>query len=57
MPLINYQKNIGEALKIINNKKLGIIVVEKNRHIEGIITDGDLRRELKSLSKKPKFKK
>ena len=57
LPLINYQKNIGEALKIINNKKLGIIVVEKNRHIEGIITDGDLRRELKSLSKKTKIQK
>ena len=57
LPLINYQKNIGEALKIINNKKLGIIVVEKNRLIEGIITDGDLRRELKSLSKKTKIQK
>ena len=31
----------------MNQKKLGIIVLTKNKFIKGLITDGDLRRELK----------
>ena len=46
MPVINYKKNIKEALKIMNQKKLGIVVITKNRFIKGLLTDGDLRREL-----------
>ena len=34
----------------MNKKKLGFIVIIKNKIIKGIITDGDLRRE---LNKKP----
>ena len=45
MPVINYKKNLKEALKIMNKKKLGIIVILKNNFINGIVTDGDLRRE------------
>jgi arabinose-5-phosphate isomerase len=48
MPVINYKKNFKTALKIMNEKKLGIIVIEKNNYIKGIVTDGDLRRELKN---------
>ena len=33
----------------MNQKKLGIIVVTKNRFIKGLITDGDLRRNFKNL--------
>jgi arabinose-5-phosphate isomerase len=51
MPIINYNKNFKEALKIINQKKLGMLVVLKNNLIKGIITDGDLRRELKRSNK------
>ena len=47
MPVVNYKKNIKEALKVMNQKKLGIVVVLKNKYIFGLITDGDLRRELK----------
>ena len=36
----------------MNQKKLGIVVVLKNRCISGLVTDGDLRREIKFLSKK-----
>ena len=50
MPVIDVQKNLREALKEINKKRLGIIVVQKNKFIKGIITDGDLRRELKNYS-------
>ena len=51
LPLINFKKNLSEALKIINQKKLGIVVVLKNNYISGLVTDGDLRREIKFLSK------
>ncbi len=47
MPTINFKSNFKEALKIMNKKKLGIIVILKNKFIKGLLTDGDLRRELK----------
>jgi len=46
MPIINYKKTFKEALKIMNKKKLGIIVITKNKFITGLMTDGDLRREM-----------
>ena len=52
LPIIDFKKSLGEALKIMNQKKLGIVVVLKNRCISGLVTDGDLRREIKFLSKK-----
>ena len=51
IPVINFNKNLKEALKTMNQKKLGIIVVVKKNFINGIITDGDLRRELKNYTK------
>ena len=51
MPIIDYKKNFKTALKIMNQKKLGIVVILKKRFIAGILTDGDLRRELKNYSK------
>jgi len=51
MPFINHKKKLKDALKIINEKKLGIIVVLKNNFIEGLVTDGDLRREAKNYTK------
>ena len=51
MPVINYKKDFKDALKIMNQKKLGIVVILKNKFIKGIVTDGDLRRELKNYSK------
>ncbi len=46
MPVIDYRKNFQQALKIMNQKKLGIVVITKNKFIKGLITDGDLRRNL-----------
>ena len=40
----------------MNQKKLGIVVILKNKFIKGIVTDGDLRRELKNYSKDRKIK-
>ncbi len=50
MPTINHNKNFKDALKIMNQKKLGIVVILKNKFIKGLLTDGDLRRELKNYS-------
>jgi arabinose-5-phosphate isomerase len=36
----------------MNEKNLGIVVILKNKFIKGLITDGDLRREIKKNSKK-----
>ncbi len=55
MPVINYKKNLKEALKIMNKKKLGIIVILKNNFINGIVTDGDLRREFKKSKSQNKL--
>jgi len=53
MPTIDHKKNFKEALKIMNQKKLGIIVITKNKFITGLMTDGDLRREInKKLTNK-----
>ena len=57
MPVINFKNNFKTALKIMNRKKLGIIVVIKNKFIQGIVTDGDLRRELKNYSENQNLKK
>jgi len=51
LPLINFKKKLNDALKIINQKKLGIVVILKNQNIAGLVTDGDLRREMKFISK------
>ena len=50
LPLINFKKKLNDALKIINQKKLGIVVILKNKNIAGLVTDGDLRREMKFIS-------
>ena len=46
MPVINYKKTFREALQIMNKKNLGVIVITKKKFIAGLLTDGDLRREL-----------
>ena len=51
MPFIDHKKKLKDALKIMNEKKLGIIVILKNNFIEGLVTDGDLRREIKNYVK------
>ena len=42
----------GNKLPLINQKKLGIVVITKNKNIVGLLTDGDLRREMKFISKR-----
>ena len=51
LPIINFNKKLNDALKIINQKKLGVVVIVKKQNIVGLVTDGDLRREIKNISK------
>ena len=45
IPVINENTMMDRALKIINEKKLGVVVIQKkNKNTVGIITDGDLKR-------------
>ena len=57
IPKINYKNNFKMALKTMNQKKLGIVVVLKKKYIYGIVTDGDLRRELKDSNHERKLEK
>tara|TARA_B100001063_G_scaffold244612_1_gene277808 strand:- start:625 stop:1602 length:978 start_codon:yes stop_codon:yes gene_type:complete len=57
MPVISYKRSFKEAIKIMNKKKLGVIVLTKNKFITGLLTDGDLRRELNKISTKTNLKK
>ena len=57
LPVVNYKKSLGNTLKVMNKKKLGIIVVLKNSCIQGLVTDGDIRREIKSFSKNKNLQK
>ena len=52
IPYISYKESFKKALKVMNQKKLGIIVLRKGNYIFGIVTDGDLRRELKNYKTK-----
>ncbi len=45
IPFVNENLNMKDALKILSNKKLGILVVQnKKKQTKGIITDGQIRR-------------
>ena len=50
MPVIDHKKSFNQALKVMNQKKLGIVVITKSKFIKGLITDGDLRRVLNNPS-------
>ena len=57
MPVLKYKRSFKEALKIMNQKKLGIVVILKNKFIKGLVTDGDLRRELQNYEKNQNLNK
>ena len=58
IPFVNESMQMNKALKILTEKKLGILIVRKKNKTTGIVTDGQIRRfsqknlELKSLSVK-----
>ena len=57
MPVIDYRKSFADALKVMSQKKLGIVVITKKRYIKGLVTDGDLRRVLNNPSKEKDLNK
>ena len=45
IPFIQESKTIKEALKVINNKKLGVVIIRNTKgETTGIFTDGDIKR-------------
>ena len=45
IPFISESDNMKKALKLITDKKLGVLIVlDKNKNTSGIITDGQIRR-------------
>ena len=45
IPFVNENLNMGKALKILSQKKLGLLIVRNKKNIiKGIITDGQVRR-------------
>ena len=57
LPLASSNCKIQKAIKIINQKNLGIVIFVKNKVIKGVMTDGDARRSLVRFSKKDKVEK
>ena len=52
MPIVDLKTQFKDAIKIMNQKKLGILVIRKNKYLRGLVTDGDLRREIKKYNNK-----
>ena len=51
LPIINDNIKMKEALRVIENKKLGVLIVKnKLGYTSGIITDGDLKRIARKFS-------
>jgi len=57
LPLINLNKSIYDATRVIDQKKLGLVVVMEKNQVKGILTDGDARRGIKYYSKDVHLKK
>ena len=51
MPVINFKKSFKEALRIMNQKRLGIIVVTKNKYIKECVPKTEIVHKKKVLSK------
>ena len=50
--IIRHQNNFDEVLKIISDGRLGLAVLLEDEKPIGVITDGDVRRLLKSQREK-----
>ena len=47
IPFINQDKSIKDGLKILNSKKLGVLIArDKKNFTTGIFTDGDIKRAI-----------
>jgi arabinose-5-phosphate isomerase len=57
LPKVSVNKNIYDATRVIDQKKLGLVVVMEKNKVKGILTDGDARRGIKYYSKDDHLKK
>ena len=57
LPKVNVNKSIYDATKVIDQKKLGLVVVVQKNKVKGILTDGDTRRGIKYYSKDDRLEK
>jgi len=49
IPFVNQNLTLKEAIKVLNKKKLGLLVVQNNKKVTtGVLTDGDLKRIFKN---------
>ncbi len=45
LPIVKENINMKKAIKVINNKNLGVLIIVRNSgHTSGLITDGDIKR-------------
>ena len=50
IPFINENQTMKKAIKVINLKKLGFLVINNSEGItKGVFTDGDLKRLMKKM--------
>ncbi len=55
IPIIQSNSSIIDAVLMMTEKKYGcVVVLDKNKEIKGIITDGDLRRSIEKIDIKEK---
>ena len=55
IPIIHSNSSIIDAVLMMTEKKYGcVVVLDRNKEIKGIITDGDLRRSIEKIDMKEK---
>ncbi|MBZ7945823.1 KpsF/GutQ family sugar-phosphate isomerase [Campylobacter sp. RM10532] len=54
LPIVHPQTEFNDLVNVMTSGKLGLCIVLENENLVGIITDGDLRRALKT-NDKPRF--
>jgi arabinose-5-phosphate isomerase len=58
LPIVSLTNNIIDAVLVMTEKKYGCaLVLDKNKNIQGIITDGDLRRSINKVNLKNNVQK
>ncbi len=48
LPIVDPQTSFAEAVAILNKKNIGAVLVLEGKKLRGIITDGDIRRQISS---------
>lgn len=51
LPIILGRTRMEDLINVMTKGKLGLVVIQENQQIKGIITDGDLRRVMKTKHK------